>query len=115
MSTVDRKPAATTNGEVTEGRPDSIAVENPATGQTIAEVPSMTADQVEALVARARLAQPAWEALGFEGRAEVMYEARRWLVENRQRMTRTIVEETGKTPEDAQLAEISVVADALGF
>jgi len=38
----------------------------------------MRPEQVEALVERARRAQPSWEALGFEGRAKVMYELRRW-------------------------------------
>ena len=62
-----------------------IAVQNPATGEVIGRVDDMSPEQVEAAVERARRAQPAWEALGFEGRGEVMYELRRWLVENRNR------------------------------
>ena len=42
-----------------------IVVENPATGEEIAVVENMSAAQVEALVARARAAQPGWAALGF--------------------------------------------------
>lgn len=111
MSTVETQPHT-----ATDGRPDGqIPVENPATGQTVTHVPDMSAQEVAELVARARRAQPGWAALGFDGRGEVMYEARRWLVENRDRMVDTIVEETGKTREDAQLAEISFVADSLGF
>src|SRR5215210_832195 len=79
-----------------------IAVQNPATGEVIGQVDDMTPAQVEAVVERARRAQPAWEALGFDGRADVMYALRRWLVQNRDRMIKTIVEETGKTREDAQ-------------
>ena len=93
----------------------TIPVENPATGQTIAHVPDMSSEEVTALVARARAAQPAWEALGFEGRRSVMLEARKWLVENRERMIETVVEESGKTFEDAQLAEVFFCADSLGF
>src|SRR5918996_6009694 len=94
---------------------NTIPVENPATGEIIAHVPDMSAEEVAGLVARARAAQPAWEALGFEGRKAVMLEARKWLIETRQRMIDTIVEESGKTPEDAQLAEIFFTADSLGF
>ena len=56
-----------------------IAVENPATGETIATVPELGGDEVRAMVAAARAAQPGWEALGFDGRAEVLLAARRRL------------------------------------
>jgi len=117
VSTVEKPTAAAEVNGHRNGGPvaEVIAVENPATGQTIADVPKVAASAMEGIVARARAAQPAWEALGFEGRARVMYEARRWLVQNRDRMGRTIVEETGKTIEDARLAEIMMVSDSLGF
>ena len=47
----------------------TIDVENPATGKVIASVPVVPPDEVAALAARARRAQPGWEALGFDGRA----------------------------------------------
>ena len=93
----------------------TIPVENPATGETIAHVPDMSAEEIAAMVERARAAQPAWEALGFEGRKSVMLEARKWLIENRHRMIQTVVEESGKTFEDAQLAEVFFCSDSLGF
>jgi acyl-CoA reductase-like NAD-dependent aldehyde dehydrogenase len=92
-----------------------IAVENPATGEVIGHVDDMRPEQVETLVERARRAQPSWEALGFEGRAEVMYELRRWFVQNRERVVDLVVKENGKTREDALLAELFYVCDALGF
>ncbi len=113
MATVEQQAAqAQGNGKADATR---IPVENPATGETIAHVPDMGASEIRELVERARAAQPAWAELGFRGRAEVMYGARRWLIENRERMIETIVEETGKTREDAQISEIFFVADALGF
>src|SRR3954452_5899919 len=105
-------PAATTNGQATR---EEIAVENPATGQVIATVPDLSGDQVKEIVARARSAQPGWEALGFEGRGRIMRRAQKWLLDNSQRVMDTIVSETGKTYEDAQLAEISYGASAFGF
>ena len=94
---------------------ETFAVENPATGQVIREVPIASAEEVRAIVARARDAQPAWEALGFEGRARVMRRAQKWIVDNADRVIATIVSETGKTHEDAQLAEIAYAANAFGF
>ena len=63
-----------------------IPVENPATGETIATVPELDAEQVRAMVAAARAAQPSWEAVGFEGRAEVLLAARQWMVANAERV-----------------------------
>src|SRR2546423_919981 len=44
-----------------------------------------------------------------------MRRAQKWLLDNAQRVIETIVSETGKTHEDAQLAEISYGASAFGF
>src|SRR4051812_9294298 len=111
MSTVEQQPAAAQNGA---GAP-SIAVENPATGETIGHVPDLDAHQVADLARRARIAQPGWEALGFDGRAEVFREMRRWIVQNRERLVHTIIDETGKTREDAQTTEVFLILDALAF
>ena len=92
-----------------------IEVENPATGEIVAEVPAMSSDQVAELVAKARAAQPGWEALGFEGRAEIFKRCQKWIIDNADRVIETIVSETGKTWEDAQLAEVGYVAPAFGF
>ena len=48
------------------------------------------------MVAAAREAQPVWEAIGFDGRAEVLLAARRWMVANAERVVATIVGETGQ-------------------
>ena len=52
---------------------------------------------MQGVVARARAAQPAWEALGFEGRARILKRAQKWMLDNAERVVRTIVSETGKT------------------
>ena len=66
--------------------------------------------------ARPRRRSPAWEALGFEGRGRILLRMQKWLLDNAERVIETIVRsETGKTYEDAQLAEISYGADAFGF
>jgi acyl-CoA reductase-like NAD-dependent aldehyde dehydrogenase len=112
MATVEH-PAKTG----TEDAParEAIAVENPATGKVIGHVPNLSAEEVADLVSRARAAQPEWQRMGFERRAQIMRAMRRWLVQNRERIITTIVEENGKTREDALFSEIVYVADSLGF
>jgi acyl-CoA reductase-like NAD-dependent aldehyde dehydrogenase len=93
----------------------TIEVENPATGQVIRTLPVTSPDEVAAMVARARAVQPAWEALGYDGRERVLRRMQKWLVDNSERVIATIVDETGKTYEDASVAEVAYGAGALGF
>jgi acyl-CoA reductase-like NAD-dependent aldehyde dehydrogenase len=67
------------------------------------------------MVERARAAQPAWEAMGFAGRAKIMRRAQKWVLDNSERIIRTIVSETGKTWDDALTAEVGYAAAAFGF
>ena len=106
MATVEHPPAAAAA---------EIAVENPATGETIRKVPVVSPDAVPAMVERARVAQPAWEALGYEGRARVLRRAQKWTVDHAEEIAATIVAETGKTYEDAAVVEVSYGANAFGF
>jgi acyl-CoA reductase-like NAD-dependent aldehyde dehydrogenase len=96
------------------GASDTLQVENPATGQAVAEVPSLDRAAVVELVRRARAAQPEWAALGFSGRGALMRDMRRWMVRNRRQVIKTLSDENGKPYEDAQL-ELFYCADALGF
>jgi acyl-CoA reductase-like NAD-dependent aldehyde dehydrogenase len=114
MATVEQQVPETQNG-VAAPTTGEIPVENPATGETIATVPDMTAEQVAELAARGRAAQPEWEAYGFDGRARVMLRAQKWLMDNAERVIATIVSETGKTFEDAEFAEIGYAGNAFGF
>ena len=93
----------------------SIEVRNPATGELIGTVPAFGIEDMAGVVARARTAQPGWEALGFEGRGQVLKRAQKWLVDNGDRVARTIVAETGKAYEDAMLAEIGYAASAFAY
>lgn len=69
--------------------------------------PEFTADEVRALVARARAAQPAWEALGFDGRRQVLLRARSFMARNAERFIEAVVRDTRKPYEDAQLEVLS--------
>jgi acyl-CoA reductase-like NAD-dependent aldehyde dehydrogenase len=110
-SATEHTPAGTNGGSATA----TIPVENPATGELITTIPVLGSDEVSALAARARAAQPGWAALGFKGRARVFKRAQRWMLQNTERVLDVVVSETGKTVEDAQLADSGYTLTALGF
>jgi len=87
------------------GTAKTLKVDNPATGDRIAELPSLDREATLALVDRARAAQPEWDALGFKGRGALMRDMRRWLVQNRRRVIRTLSEAGYRV----------VVPDQIGF
>ncbi len=111
MASVQEHDPADTNGASAQ----TIPVENPATGELITTVPVTTAEELAAMAARAREAQPQWEALGFEGRGRIMRRAQKWMIDNAERVLDTVVSETGKTYEDAQLSDYGYTVTALGF
>jgi acyl-CoA reductase-like NAD-dependent aldehyde dehydrogenase len=104
---------ATANG--TAPATETIEVENPATGQIVGRVPQLSPADVAPMVERARAVQPAWWGLGYDGRAAILERAQKWTLDNADRLIDTIVSETGKTRDDAQLAEIGYAAGAFGF
>jgi acyl-CoA reductase-like NAD-dependent aldehyde dehydrogenase len=100
---------------VEQSRTTEITVENPATGEVIARVPTVSPEELRRMAERGRAAQPAWEALGFEGRGRILRRAQKWVVDNAERVAETIVAESGKTYEDALLAEVAYASNAFGF
>ena len=109
MASVEQPTQAETNG-IAAG--DTIAVENPATGQLITTVPVLGAEELAPMAARAREAQPQWEAIGFEGRGRIMRRAQKWMLDNADRVLQTVVDESGKTHEDAQVADFGYTVAA---
>ena len=111
MASVEQQTPAETNG----ASAPTIAVENPATGELITTIPVHGAEELKAMADRARAAQPQWEAIGFEGRGRIMRRAQKWMLDNAERVIESVVQETGKTHEDAQLADLGYTVSALGF
>ena len=87
---------------------------NPATGQTIAEVPDDTAATVAQKVARARAAQPAWARTPLEDRLAALHRFRDALVANRDRLALTLTREMGKPIKQAG-NELSAMPARLDF
>jgi acyl-CoA reductase-like NAD-dependent aldehyde dehydrogenase len=112
MASATRPTASDTTGDSATA---TISVENPATGQQITTVPIFGSDQLDALAARGRGAQLGWQGVGFEGRARVLRRAQKWMLDNADRILDVVVSESGKTHEDAQLADLGYTVSALGF
>jgi len=85
--------------------PDAIHVENPATGQTLGDVPAADATAVAQAVARARAAQPGWAALPFAERARALRRFARRLRDDAE-LIDTLVAESGKVRYEAELIEL---------
>src|SRR4051812_1914591 len=91
------------NVVVTDASP--LVIRNPATGQSLAEVPCGDLPQIEAAMARARAAQPAWAALSFRERGAALRRLARALRDDA-RLLDTLVSEAGKTAFEAEGIEI---------
>jgi acyl-CoA reductase-like NAD-dependent aldehyde dehydrogenase len=88
---------------------------NPATGEVLREFECAGAAEVQAAVARARVAQGAWAALGVRQRIAVVREFQRRLHERRSEIAEAITREAGKPVAEALTTEVLVVLDAARF
>ena len=76
-------------------------VYNPATGEQQAEVGLASVSEVDAAVAAAKAAFPAWRATSLSRRAEVMFTFRGLVVSHRDEIAELVSIEHGKVPSDA--------------
>lgn len=88
---------------------------NPATGDVLAELPAAGGAEVEAAVARARHAQPAWAATPVAERARVLVNFREILYDARQSVAELITRENGKPLTESLVTEILVTLDTATF
>src|SRR4051794_4900290 len=75
---------------------ETFAVENPATGETLAHLPRMGTDETRRAIARAAAALPAWRALLAKDRARIL---RRWadsMLERENELSELLTLEQGK-------------------
>ena len=91
---------------------ETLQSHNPATGEMVGEVPVTPTGDVPALVARARAAQPAWEAMGLRGRAEVLASTAHAFTARMERHAELITREMGK-PMRESLAEAKSLGNGL--
>src|SRR3954471_7862398 len=80
---------------------ETFEVINPADGSVITSVPLDGPAEVAGMVARVRANQPAWEALGIEGRAQWLFKLRDWILDHQDEIADTMQRETGKVRGEA--------------
>jgi malonate-semialdehyde dehydrogenase (acetylating) / methylmalonate-semialdehyde dehydrogenase len=81
---------------------EALDVTNPATGELLARVPLSVAADVDAAVAAARAALPAWRDVNVIERARRLFALREQLVARREDLARSVTTEMGKTLIDAR-------------
>src|SRR2546429_7440401 len=88
---------------------ETFPVENPATGETIAQVPRMGAAETRRAIERSEAAQPKWRALLAKDRARIL---RRWadsMLEHEDELARLLTTEQGKPLAESRI-EIAYAA-----
>jgi succinate-semialdehyde dehydrogenase/glutarate-semialdehyde dehydrogenase len=88
---------------------------NPATGEVLGELDSAGPTEVRAAVARARAAQPDWNACGVRNRVRVVRRFQQILLARKTDIARHITQEAGKPQVEALLTEVLVALDAARF
>ncbi|MCK9248140.1 MAG: aldehyde dehydrogenase family protein [Solirubrobacteraceae bacterium] len=109
-------PAVLTDAP-TDDRADAAvehAVENPADGSVAGRITYATPDEVDAVAARLRAAQPAWQQIGPRRRGAILARYSQWLDDHRERLEALLVSETGKSAGDASI-EIPMVQGIITY
>src|SRR2546429_2415844 len=75
---------------------ETFPVENPATGETIREVPRMGAAETRRAIERAEAALPAWRKVLARDRARVLRRLADLMLENQEELARLLTTEQGK-------------------
>jgi acyl-CoA reductase-like NAD-dependent aldehyde dehydrogenase len=91
-----------------------ISVIEPATEQVLAEVPRAGAEDVDAAVASAKAALPAWRAISPAARAEVLRAIARAVEQHHEELAVLEARNAGKPIADAR-GEMEMVAQTLGY
>src|SRR5262249_61389585 len=87
---------------------------NPATGALAREVDFASVEEVDAAVAAARAAFPAWRATSLSKRTEIMFRIRNLVDTHRKDIAAHLTAEHGKVPSDA-LGEVARGLENLEF
>jgi acyl-CoA reductase-like NAD-dependent aldehyde dehydrogenase len=99
MSTNTAEPTSPAKADA----PHEVVVTCPATGNLVGRVPVATSVEVEAVAARLRAAQPAWQQMGVDGRARWLDKWRDWLLDHTDKLLTLLQLETGKSWGDTNI------------
>jgi acyl-CoA reductase-like NAD-dependent aldehyde dehydrogenase len=93
--------------------PSDIECLNPATGELLGRMPAATPEQVRAVVERARVAQQAWARSSFRQRRAVLGHMLDHILEHADELCAAVVQDSGKTWENALLGEVMPVCNKI--
>jgi succinate-semialdehyde dehydrogenase/glutarate-semialdehyde dehydrogenase len=98
-----------------ENHQDQLILSNPANGESLYTLPIANKEQVEAAVSLARESQQAWAALSVKERVKYLLKLRDVILEQRETIVKTVIDETGKPLQDAFVFEVLAVCDFITF
>lgn len=91
------------NGQYVESKTDIYYdVFNPSTGEITGHAPCCTAEEVNAAIAAAKAAYPAWSATPAIKRSQILFKVRELIIEHMEELTRLVAEENGKVWAEAE-------------
>ncbi len=103
MDTSTATASSTSSGDGAAGSaPGTIDVYGPATGEVIGHVPVSTSADVDAVVAAAKAALPAWSSLPIKERVQVIFRYRALLEHHIDELTALVTQENGKVEGEAR-------------
>lgn len=86
---------------------------NPATGELVGSVPTITPEQVPAVVEEIKQVQPFWAELSFADRARYIHRAADVLVERKDEVAALVTAEQGKVRTEAFSMEVLATIDGM--
>src|SRR3990172_1929102 len=92
-----------------------LRLSSPATRESLHEISVANADDVRAALEHARKAQPAWDALGPEGRVRYLRRALAVLLAKQEEFIDVVVRESGKPRTEVLMMDIFSGCDALNY
>lgn len=101
--------------ETSAGERTRLALSNPATLEPLYEIECQNAADVQAVVAKARAAQPAWAALSVEQRVQHLLKLRDVILDEQDTILDVVIRETGKPKQDALTFEVYAVAAFISY
>jgi acyl-CoA reductase-like NAD-dependent aldehyde dehydrogenase len=108
-------PAPAMDGSRPTLSPDVIPCIDPATHETLGEVPVMSREDVVARVQRARAAQVAWGRTSFAERRAVLRDLLDVIVTHQDEICELAVRDSGKTMVDAAMGEVFPVCEKIRY
>lgn len=100
--------------ETSEGR-RRLGIRSPATREPVGEIVVSRREDVEGAIAKARNAQREWARVPIAERARIVRSTIDILVQRREEVVETVINETGKTRLEALMMEIVPACDYLNF